>query len=391
MPERHASVGSSVVSTGPLKGIRALDFGVAAAGPVSLMYLAMLGADVIKIESPRGDHVRWTLPRIAGMGATFLGNNLGKRGIVLDLKDPGDLNRAHALVKTADVVVDNFRDKTVMRRLGLGYTVMRRINRRIVYVQSSGYGRSRVHAGMFSNEWLAQASSGFAASTGPKHGERELSRGTAYLDWFAALTNVQAILIGLSHRQRTGTGLMIETSQYSAAICAGFTRIVEALAGVSVEPFGSERQSVVPELVVRTADGEIAISAPTDAVWRRLCRQLGYSNWLGLSNGQRVVRRRAIHEAIAASASTQTTKALARQLDQARIPNATFTTTGSISDLLMSNRQVSAQHLLYSLRGPQATLTVSAPPWRFSRTPAVIRGPSPELGEHQRAVLDQMK
>ena len=126
---------------GPLEGIRVLDFGMAAVGPLATTYLGLLGADVIKVEQPSGDIVRRPSgPTMGGMGTTFIGNNHTKRGVCLDLKDDAEREIACKLVATADVTLDNFRSGDIMDRLGLGYEVQRRINPRIIYLQASAFG-----------------------------------------------------------------------------------------------------------------------------------------------------------------------------------------------------------------------------------------------------------
>src|SRR5918912_583354 len=116
------------LSHGPLAGIRVLDFGVAAVGQIAAEYLGELGADVIKVESPRGDMVRRGKPTMRGMAHTFLGNNLTKRGIVLDLKQDADRAVALKLIATADILIENFRSFEVMERLQLGYARLAEIN-----------------------------------------------------------------------------------------------------------------------------------------------------------------------------------------------------------------------------------------------------------------------
>lgn len=376
-------------ATGPLAGVRALDFAQAAAGPVSMMYLAMLGADVIKVESPRGDTVRLGLPPHQGMGSTFLGNNLGKRGVVLNLKEPEGLDQAKQLIKMADVALDNFRSPTIMERLGLGYEVMRGINPRIIYLQSSAFGRSRGFEGMLSNEWVAQSISGFAGSTGEKNGRFEQSRGTAYLDWFTALVNLQAILVGLRHRERTGVGMMISTSQYAGAICAGFTRFVELLAGGErLRPTGSERSNVVPDLVVATSDGELAVSAPTTRSWNRLCRVLGFERWLNMSMATRVANRDEICDQIRASFRRRTTSEWRPRLVAARVAHYPVDISRTISEIIGGHPE--GHDLITKLPSARGDLQVSSPPWRFSRTPASILRSSPELGEHQDEVFGEL-
>jgi crotonobetainyl-CoA:carnitine CoA-transferase CaiB-like acyl-CoA transferase len=376
-------------ATGPLAGVRALDFAQAAAGPVSMMYLAMLGADVIKVESPRGDTVRLGLPPHHGMGSTFLGNNLGKRGVVLNMKEPEGLDQAKQLVKIADVALDNFRSPMVMERLGLGYPVMREINPRIIYVQSSAFGRSRGFEGMLSNEWVAQSISGFAGSTGVKNGQFEQSRGTAYLDWFTALVNLQAILIGLRHRERTGLGMMISTSQYAGALCAGFTRFVELLAGGQpLRPSGSERSNVVPDFVVATSDGELAISAPTTRSWNRLCGVVGLERWLSMPMAARVANRDELCTALQAIFRRRTTSEWRPLLLAARVPHHPVDRSRTISEIVRSHPD--GPNLITQVPSARGDLQVSSPPWRFSRTPAGISRSSPELGEHQDEVFTEL-
>jgi crotonobetainyl-CoA:carnitine CoA-transferase CaiB-like acyl-CoA transferase len=170
------------VSTGPLRGLLILDFGQAAVGPIAAEWLGMLGATVIKVEAPNGDFVRWATPLIGGMGTTFIGNNLTKLGVVVDLKTAEGLERAKQLIASADLLIENFRSPAIMERLGLGYEVMSEVNPRIIYVQASAFGREGPWVGMFSHEWVAQTVSGFVSVTGDEEGVPEWSRATANQD-----------------------------------------------------------------------------------------------------------------------------------------------------------------------------------------------------------------
>ena len=217
----------------PLTGIRVLDLGQAAVGPVAAEYLAWLGADVIKVEPPDGDMVRRTRPELRGMGHTFLGNNLGKRGIVLDLKQPEEFARAEDLIRTADVLVENFRSPAVMERLGLGWERLRELNPRLVYLQSSAFGPVGPMVGMTSNEWFSQAAGGATSLNGQPGGPPEFSRGTPSIDWNGAAVNLEALLVGLWVRERTGRGLRIQNSQLQSTMFGATTRIAEFLATAS--------------------------------------------------------------------------------------------------------------------------------------------------------------
>ena len=170
----------------PLTGIRVLDFGMAAVGPIAAEYLGWLGADVIKVESPAGDMVRRGKGGYDDWGGhTFLGNNIGKRGIVLDLKDDGDRATALALAKTADVLLENFRSPDVLPRLGLPWERLREANPRLIYLQSSAFGPRGPMVGKPSVEWITQAFGGVTSVQGSRaarpssRAARRRSTGTA--------------------------------------------------------------------------------------------------------------------------------------------------------------------------------------------------------------------
>jgi len=126
---------------GVLSGLLVLDFGQAAVGPVAAEYLGMMGATVVKVEQPSGDMVRFGNPTMKGTSTTFIGNNLTKRGVVLDLKKPEGLAAAKKLIAKADLLIENFRSPEIMIRLGLDYeTELSKLNPNLIYVQSSAFG-----------------------------------------------------------------------------------------------------------------------------------------------------------------------------------------------------------------------------------------------------------
>src|SRR5690348_9075218 len=262
-------------STGPLSGLLVLDFGQAAVGPIAAEWLGMLGATVIKVESPKGDFVRWATPLIGGMGTTFIGNNLTKLVVVAELKTAEGFERARQLIANADVLIENFRSPAIMERLGLGYEVMAALNPRIIYVQASAFGREGPWVGMFSHEWIAQTVSGFVSVTGDDHGVPEWSRATANQDWNGAMINLAAVLAGLLRREQSGRGMMIETAQLGSSIFAGITRYAELFAdGKAPRPMGSARANVVPDQSFRTADGYLSLCTPSNKFWLKLCAVL---------------------------------------------------------------------------------------------------------------------
>jgi crotonobetainyl-CoA:carnitine CoA-transferase CaiB-like acyl-CoA transferase len=263
------------VSTGPLRGLLVLDFGQAAVGPIAAEWLGMLGATVIKVEPPKGDFVRRATPLIGGMGTTFIGNNLTKLGVVVDLKTAEGLERARQLIASADVLIENFRSPAIMERLGLGYEVMAAVNPRLIYVQASAFGREGPWVGMFSHEWVAQTVSGFVSVTGNDEGVPEWSRATANQDWNGAMINLAVVLAGLIRREQTGRGMMIETAQLGSSIFAGITRFAELFAtGLAPRPMGSARSNLVPDQAFATAHGYVNVCVPTEKLWSRFCAAL---------------------------------------------------------------------------------------------------------------------
>ncbi|MBI2762002.1 MAG: CoA transferase [Chloroflexi bacterium] len=380
---------------GPLTGIRVLDFGMAAVGPIAAEYLGEMGADVIKVESPKGDMVRRGKPTMRGMAHTFLGNNLTKRGIVLDLKQDVDREIALKLIATADILIENFRSFEVMERLHLGYARLSEINPRLIYLQSSAFGPRGPMKGMVSNDWIAQASSGATSVTGQPGGLPEFSRGTASLDWVGAFVNLQAVLVALYVRERTGRGMMVQTSQFQSTAVAGTTRLAEYLAtGVPPAPMGSARPNIVPDQAFATADGYITVSVPHDGVWRRLCRTLGREDLLNdprfATNAGRVAHRDDLIPILDAIFRTGTTDDWVGRLRAAGVPAVRFQRGRTLSASLLNEPQVQAEHMMSVMDTPWGDMATAEPHWRFNKTPARITRPSPAQGQHQAEVLAEL-
>lgn len=384
-------------ATGPLTGLLVLDFGQAAVGPVAASYLSMLGATVLKIESPSGDTVRRGEPTMRGMGTTFIGNNIGKFGLELDLKSERDRAVALELISVADVMIDNFRSVSVMSRLGLDYfELLSKRNPRLIYLQASAFGLTGPWNGMVSFEWIAQASSGFTGSTGTDGGLPEFSRGTAYLDWNGAMMNVIAMLAGIRYRDRTGSGLMLESSQFGSAVYTSVARILE---DVSATPrHGSAGIGVVPDRAFRTSDAYLTVTAPTDACWQRLCKtvarpDLAASPDLATQAG-RFERRAAVERELAAEFAHRPSAEWLGELRGQRVPCSVPDPALTITQRMSAEEQVTANHMLTRQLSPYGNVLTQTPHWRFGRARASLRRPSPQLGEHTElatALLDHIE
>jgi crotonobetainyl-CoA:carnitine CoA-transferase CaiB-like acyl-CoA transferase len=378
-------------TTGPLNGVLALDFGQAAVSPIAASYLGMLGATVIKVEQPSGDLVRWVTPTIGDTGTTFIGNNITKLGVVVDLKNPGGLARAKSLIADADVLIENFRSPAIMQRLGLGYEVMRQINRRIIYVQASAFGRDGPWVGMFSHEWIAQTVSGFVSVTGDASGVPEWSRGTANLDWNGAMVNVAAMLTGLIRREQTGRGMMIETAQLGSSIFAGITRYAELFATGSVpKPMGSARPNIVPDQSFKTADGYINVCVPSEKFWPPLCETLGEraltEERFG-SNQLRIAHRDELIALLDKIFAKRTSAEWLGRLRTGGVPCGAHVRDRMSSDVLLDDEQVKANGMMQRVETPWGEIRSQAPHWKFEKTPASITRGSPRLGQDTERVF----
>ena len=380
----------------PLAGIRVLDFGMAAVGPIAAEYLGELGADVIKVESPSGDIVRGSFPRLKGMGHTFLGNNLGKRGVILNLKDDAERESAIELIKTADVLIENFRSPDVMRRLGLGYERLRELHPRLIYLQSSAYGPTGPMYGMTSNEWFSQAAAGLTSLNGQPGGKPEFSRGTATLDWNGAFVNLQAILVALFVRGRTGRGMFIQTSQLQSTMVSATSRIAEYFATGEVPPrLGSARSNVVPDQAFRTADGYITVSVPHNGFWPKLCRAIERPELIEDarfgSNSARVEHREQLVPLLAEAFAGRASAEWVRALRAADVPVGEYQSGRTLSDSLLAQPQARAQELISVMDTPWGPMATANPHWRWDKTRARITGPSPAHGQHTAEVLAELR
>ncbi len=378
-----------------MRGMLVLDFGQAAVGPVAAEFLGMLGATVIKVESPRGDTVRFGIPTMKGCSTTYLGNNLGKYGVVLDLKSPQDNARAKQLIAIADVLIENFRSNQVMVRLGLGYDVLKKLNPDLVYVSSSAYGDGGPLEDMRSNEWMTEALSGFTSVTGAAGGRGEFSRGTANLDWNGAMINTVALLAALVRRARSGGGGYFVTSQLGSSIYGGLTRFAEILSGGECPgPLGAASASIVPDDAFRTSDGYIVVSAPTERCWTSLCQAIGQPT-LALAenfstNASRLKHRDELTTLLQKIFAGESTRIWCERLLVADVPVATVPQGMGLLDALNSNPQIRRKELVQRIPSAYGAIATQAPHWQFERTPAAIQKGPPLLGEHTNLVFSHI-
>jgi formyl-CoA transferase len=370
-----------------LEGIRVLDVTQVMAGPFCAMQLCDMGADVIKVEPPGGDSTR----RMAGARGTdsagFNAVNRGKRGIVLDLKTRAGQDAFKRLVKTTDVLIENYRP-SVMQTFGLDYASLAPGHPSLIYASISGYGQTGPNAQKGGFDLIAQGVSGLMSVTG-EPGRPPVKVGVPLTDLAAGLFALSAILAALHYRARSGRGQYIDTSLVEAGIALSVWEAAQYFSeGVTPEPLGSAHRMFAPYQAIRCADGYITLGAANDRLFQWTCELLGHPEWMrdpAYANDTLRVRNRArLVAAIEAVTVLQPRDYWLTQFDAAGIPCGPINTYAeAFADPHIQSRGMVVQvdhPALGRLRMPGAPVKMSETPPRADRR-------APLLGEHTREVL----
>jgi crotonobetainyl-CoA:carnitine CoA-transferase CaiB-like acyl-CoA transferase len=256
----------------PLAGVRVVDLSRVLAGPYCSMVLADLGADVVKVERPEvGDETRgWGPPFAEGESAYFLSVNRSKRSCAIDLGRPEGRELGLELCARADAVVENFRAGGA-ERLGVGYEQVRERNPAVVYCSITGFGSDREPSGRPGYDFVAQAESGLMSITGAPDGP-PYKVGVALVDVLAGLHAAAGVAAAL----RSGEGGRVEVPLLDSALAA-LVNVAQGALVTGEEPgrYGNAHPSIVPYQDFPTASGRLAVAAPNDGLFRRLCLALG--------------------------------------------------------------------------------------------------------------------
>jgi crotonobetainyl-CoA:carnitine CoA-transferase CaiB-like acyl-CoA transferase len=376
---------------GPLLGVRVLDVTQVMAGPFCAMLLADLGADVVKVEPPHGDQVREQPDKVGeeGESYSFLAVNRGKRGIVLDMKQPAGRDAFLRLAAGADVIVENNRPG-VMDHLGVGYEAVRAVNPRIIYASISGFGQTGPYAPRGGYDLIAQGMSGLMSITG-EEGQAPVKCGPPVTDLGAGLFCCTAILAAYIHRERTGQGQRIDTSLLEAGIALSVWESVEYFSGRGVpKPMGSAHRMNAPYQAIRCSDGHITIGANNQRLWTAFCGCIGRPELLGMEvfadQRSRVENRHLLARMIEEVTTGGTRAEWLARLTEAGIP------CGPVYDYaeVFSDPHVLARGMVQEVEYPGGTRArVIGPPVKMSLTPPEVRGRAPRKGEHSAEVLAQ--
>ncbi len=375
-----------------LEGIRVLDFSRVFAGPDSTQILGDHGADVIKIEEPeRGDDARYfgatrdELKSQGGVSSSFLAFNRNKRSVALDLGCEAGREVARRLAAQADVVLNNFRPGA-MAKWGLGYEQVKIANPRVVYATFFAYGPTGPLAHFGANDLALQAHSGLMSITGD--GDRPPVRcGTAAIDLHASLGLVSAITMALFHRERTGEGQEVNTSLLlSSAHLMNYFYTDYWITGNLHARMGTANHLSVPNQAFPASDGMVIIIAPNDEMWARCVQaldpaMLGKPEFARASD--RLTRRVEVVATLSAVTARFTCKELLARLGAVKVNVSKVQDIGEAAD----HEQLEAVGGIVTYERHGRPVKAVASPFKMSGTPASVRRPAPELGEHTVEVL----
>ena len=373
---------------GPLTGISVVDLTRVLAGPYCTMLLADMGADVIKVEDPRGgDDVRAFPPMIDGWSSYFLGLNRNKKSVTLDLKSPGGRDALMRLAAGADVLVENFKPGS-LARLGFGYEALKAINPRLVYCSISGYGQTGPRSHLSGYDPVIQAECGLMSITGFPDGEPTRS-GIAVTDFLSGLYANQGILLALLERARTGAGQHVDIALFDALLST-LTMPAGIFEATGREPgrLGNAHASIAPYEVFRAQDGLIMICAGNDRLFRALCQAIGRDDLADEprfhTNADRVRERHELRDRLEAAFAGLTVDALIERLERQSVPCGRVRSVGEA----IADPQVAARNMLLPIDVPgHGGFRVLGNPIKLSaQTPPAPTAP-PRLGEHTGAVL----
>lgn len=376
----------------PLQGVRVIDLTRVLAGPFCTMMLGDMGADVLKIEDPEhGDEVRGWAPFIDGWSSYFLGVNRSKRSVILDLKEPEGADALRHLVRTADVLIENFRPGS-LAALGFGYPEMAELNPRLIYCSISGYGQHSPGSQRPGYDVVIQGEAGVMDVTGFPDGEPTRT-GIAITDYLAGLYASQGILLAMVERQRSGKGQHVDIALFDSMLSVMHLPVGILLAtGKGPGRFGNEHPSIAPYETFAARDGSMIVAVGNPRLWTRFCAALERPDLCKderfKSNTERVRHRKALRGIIEPIFREETVAALTARFEAHQVP------CGPVRSIekALADPQVHARHMFDEYPHPTlGSIKALGNPVKLSRTPAEIRLAPPQHGEHTDELLTELR
>ncbi|MBB5159626.1 CaiB/BaiF CoA transferase family protein [Saccharopolyspora phatthalungensis] len=380
---------------GPLAGVVVLDVTRVVAGPFCSMILADLGATVIKIERPTDpDYARDFPPFLESddgdrFSAFFAQYNRNKLGLTLDLAVPEGKKLLKQLAERADVLVENFRPGT-MDKLGLGHTVLREVNPRLVYTAISGFGQTGPYRRRPAFDNSAQAAGGLWSMNG--YPDRPPTRvGTIIGDLAATMYAVIGTLAALRHAERTGEGQLVDVAQQDSVLSLTESAVVSyTVDGTVAKPLGNAHSFVRPYELYPCKDGYVFFGGYTDKLWRLTCAMFGEPELADDPEIDTMTKRfdpevyeRRIRPLLNRWMASRT-RAELEELAGEQVP---LTAIKDIGDVV-NDPHIKARDMIVDVEYPDfGRLEMFGQPIHLDATPAQPRGLAPKVGEHTDTLL----
>ena len=378
-----------------LSGVRVLDLTNVLSGPFATLHLALLGAEVIKIENPKdGDLARklGVMPALNEqlMGTSFLAQNSNKKSVTLNTKTPEGKEIFKKLVKTADVLVENFRPD-VMGRLGLGYQTLAGINPRLIYCSISGFGQTGPDAFKPAYDQIIQGLSGVMDVNGDER-LHPLRAGFPICDTVGGLNAAFAIMAALYHREHSGKGQMIDIAMLDSIMpLMGWVAANLLIAGQKPVPMGNDNFTAAPSGTFKTRDGYMNVAANKQEQWEALCDVVGVPE---LKTDQRFEKRDIRKKNRKLLTPLLEEKfALRPTAEWVELLNGKDVPSGAILELgdALSQPQIKHRAILKDINEKGiGNLKLFGLAAQFSDTPGELNAPPPRLSAHTAEVLSSL-
>lgn len=378
-----------------LEGVRVLDLTNVLSGPFATLHLALLGADVIKIENPEGGDLARKLGNVPKynkqlLGTSFLAQNANKKSLTLNLKAEEAKEIFRRLVRTADVVVENFRPG-VMARLGFSYDELCKLNPGIIYCAISGFGQSGPDAFKPAYDQIIQGLSGVMAINGDER-LNPLRAGFPLCDTVGGLNAAFAIMAALYHRAQTGEGQFIDIALLDSIMpLMGWVAANLLIGGQQPSLLGNDNFTAAPSGMFKTKDGYINIAANQQEQWENLADELGLPELKTDPRFQerdtRKANRYLLTPLLEAKLTQMTTAHWVEVLNARGIPSGDVLSLESA----LTSEQAKHRQVLAEVEQPGVgNIKIFNMTAKFSKTPAEIECPPPMLSEHTNEILTQL-
>lgn len=374
----------------PLEDIKIIDLTTSYSGPIGTMQFADFGAEVIKVESLRGDSSRTWEPQYHGKSIYYPCMNRNKKSISLNLKEPKAVEILLELVKDADVVVENFRPG-VLDKLGLGYDVLKSVKPDIILASLSGYGQTGPYAKRSAYSNMAEALSGVMYLTGMPDG-MPTGSGVSFGDSVGGMTMALGIMFALWHREKTGEGQQIDISMTDALVhLISYAIAAYDMTGIEPQRQGNRDPAAYPYDVFKAKDGYCFLSVSNVADWTNFAQACELDDLLDDprfdTNQHRIEHADELEKYITAWSSVRTRAEIAKRFEEYGCGYADILKPSE----LLTNEQILARDMIVEIDDPEiGKYKMQGIAIKMSKTPGQIRKAAPTVGESNHEILSKL-